>query len=41
MRTVLNTTFSIAKNEDHPTGLEEEGGRGWVGNSPVRLKGYY
>ena len=34
MRTVLN-------NEDHPTGLEEEGGGGWVGNSPVRLKGYY
>lgn len=35
MRTVLNTTFSIAKNEDHLSGLGGEGGGGWVGISPV------
>ena len=39
MRTVLNTTFSIAKNEDHLLGLGG-GGRvgGWVGISPVCLR---
>lgn len=38
MRTVLNTTFSIAKNEDHLSELGGEGGGGWVGTSPVCLR---